>query len=134
MLYPKTLIALSVLLISAVGAHAAPTSSEKAQFAQRIKSADSNHDGLITRVEFLRFRASKFDKLDRNHDGVLSESDVPRFAKNKDRGAEFGQLLHDLDLNHDRQVSRAEFTQGPTRMFDALDSDHNGALNSVELL
>jgi len=132
MLHSKSLLALSVLLLSAVGAQAAPTNADTAQFADRIKGADTNHDKSVTRAELISYRAANFDKLDRDNNGVLTGNDLPSFARASGRAAEFNKILTDFDLNHDGHVSRDEFVQGPTIMFDTLDLNHNGIIEPSE--
>ncbi|WP_338746824.1 EF-hand domain-containing protein [Pseudomonas putida] len=45
---------------------------------------DSNHDGKVSREEFLavaKDRAGDFDKIDRNHDGFISEQEAADHLK-----------------------------------------------------
>ncbi|MGO3983233.1 EF-hand domain-containing protein [Pseudomonas sp. SAS7] len=45
---------------------------------------DSDHDGKVTREEFLavaKDRAGDFDKIDRNHDGFISEQEAADHLK-----------------------------------------------------
>ncbi|MEX5507241.1 EF-hand domain-containing protein [Pseudomonas putida] len=45
---------------------------------------DSNHDGKVSREEFLavaKDRAADFDKIDRNHDGLISEQEAADHLK-----------------------------------------------------
>ncbi|WP_200626124.1 HvfA family oxazolone/thioamide-modified RiPP metallophore [Pseudomonas sp. LAM2023] len=45
---------------------------------------DSNHDGKVSRDEFLvvaKDRAGDFDKIDRNHDGFISEQEAADHLK-----------------------------------------------------
>lgn len=75
----KTVIAygMSCGLFWAVTAAAqtAPNAAPKAQLQQRLKVADANGDGLISRGEAaasLPRLAKRFDALDGNHDGQLA--------------------------------------------------------------
>ncbi len=46
-----------------------------AQRAALIRARDADHNGVITRDEFVRGGMARFDRLDANHDGVLSQAE-----------------------------------------------------------
>ncbi|MFT4076558.1 MAG: EF-hand domain-containing protein [Asticcacaulis sp.] len=136
--------ALSLLLCTLV-LPAAPTLARQAppmppaispeqmqQAINRVKEADSNHDGMITRVEWQTYRTAQFSHFDRNGDGVLSEADRPRLAGRRN-GGRLAEMMALLDQNHDGQVSRAEFVNGPMPAFDQADLDHNGVVDGYEI-
>jgi Ca2+-binding EF-hand superfamily protein len=96
--------------------------------------ADADHDGVVTRAEFLAARAARFDKMDRNHDGVVSRDDLPRRLRRRAKAAgRFDALIAELDRNGDGQVTRAELAAAPPRLFDAADADHDGRVDKAEL-
>jgi Ca2+-binding EF-hand superfamily protein len=99
-----------------------------------FERADTNHDGSVTREEFLAARAEHFAKLDRNSDGYIDSADVPeRLAKRRAQngGADF--LVSQFDANGDGKVSKEEFVNGPTLAFDRADTDKNNVLDAKEL-
>jgi hypothetical protein len=49
-----------------------PEASEKTREQKRLSRYDKDHDGSVSRVEYLAPRRKAFAKLDLNHDGVLS--------------------------------------------------------------
>jgi Ca2+-binding EF-hand superfamily protein len=102
-----------------------------------LQRADTNHDGKITHQEFVDARAQLFSRLDRNGDGYLDASDKPQrlLRRNRDNGSDSarGQALSTLDSNHDGRVSREEFVNAPTRLFDQADTNHDGVVDSAEL-
>lgn len=51
---------------------ALPEATEATREQKRFGRYDKNHDGTITREEYLAPRRKAFAKLDTNHDGVLS--------------------------------------------------------------
>ncbi|MFC4308604.1 EF-hand domain-containing protein [Steroidobacter flavus] len=91
-----------------------------------FERADSNHDGSVTREEFLAARAEHFAKLDRNSDGYLDSADAP-----KRRGGDF--LTGQFDTDGNGKVSKEEFVNGPTTLFDRSDADKNNVLDAKEL-
>jgi hypothetical protein len=95
-----------------------------------FENADANTDGSIARDEFLAARAAAFAKLDQNTDGMLDEADKPAPAR---EGRRHGGLRGRLDANADGKISKDEFVNGATPMFDGADKDGNGALDQQEL-
>lgn len=100
----------------------------------RLTEADTNHDGRITRAEFLSQRATRFDGLDRNHDGVISKKDIGGLASfSSSIKRKFDQLLSFADANHDGMVTRAEFNAAPPLVFEWADKNHDGVVTATEL-
>lgn len=96
-----------------------------------LAQADTNHDGKISRDEFLAARAAQFDRLDRDHDGYLAETDAAALPERAQRG--FHMLLNVADTDGDGRVSRAEWNAMPARGFDRIDANHDGVLDADEL-
>lgn len=100
--------------------------------ADTLAKADLDHDGVVTKAEFINARNAQFKQLDRGHKGVLSVNAVPGFMASTARGAAASELLRSADRNHDGQVTWAEFATAPTPTFDRADIDHNGRLDWSE--
>lgn len=49
-----------------------PEASDKTREQKRLSRYDKDHDGSVSRVEYLASRHKAFAKLDVNHDGALS--------------------------------------------------------------
>jgi Ca2+-binding EF-hand superfamily protein len=112
-------------------------SGARAQVARSgafLDKADVNHDGLITRDEFVTARAATFDKLDRNHDGVWTADDYAMLKRFRPQAADkLDALLAAADADHDGRVTRNEFNAAPTRLFDRVDTNHDGVIDRAEL-
>ena len=129
MIISRTLIvALGTIGIATVPGAALAQSGEG--IADAIERADRNNDGVVSKAEFVAYRASQFDRFDRNNDGYLSRADIPRFVRNPER---FLSRVEPYDFNGDGRVSRAEYNRGPTIAFDRVDTDGDNRVTQNEL-
>lgn len=115
----------------AAPAHAAVPSPDQA--LERMREADTNHDGAVSRAELLAWRKSQWQRLDRNGDGYFTKDDLPRFLQDRWKNGRLGQMLGSFDTNHDGRISEAEFVGGPTLAFDMADTNHDGQVTEAEL-
>lgn len=124
------------ILIAALLAGAALTGSasarERLDPMEMLEKSDANRDGAISRAEFIDARRARFAKMDRNHDGYFSDDDLPRMVR-KRAGEKVDRVVQALDSNRDGRLSRVEFVDGPTRLFDLGDADRNGLIDRYEL-
>lgn len=44
---------------------------------------DTDHDGMITRDEFMSHARTKFDQMDTNHDGTISKDEMMSFKRSE---------------------------------------------------
>lgn len=99
-----------------------------------FERADTNNDGSVTRAEFTDARAAQFGKFDRNSDGYLDSNDVPkRLAARREKNGGGELLAGQFDADGDGKVTKDEFVNGPTALFDRADSDKNDVLDAKEL-
>lgn len=119
----------------ALAAGLAASSAAKAQtmdFVAGFARLDLNHDGLITRAEFIATRHPRFVLLDRNGDHYLTLADIPAFASYLPQAEEARAMLARCDVDHDGRVSEAEFVACSLAVFDAADLNHDGVLTMEE--
>jgi hypothetical protein len=102
-----------------------------AEAYDRLRQADTNRDGFITRQEFTQYRAEQFSRLDRTGDGALTAADRPPAAFRF--GVDHAALLDSFDANGDERVTRSEFASAPTPAFDAADRNGDHVLTQAEL-
>ena len=73
-------------------------------------------------------------RLDRNGDGYFDKDDMSgRLAGRQKTQERLAELVTQLDRDGDGRVSKAEFVDGPTPLFDRADTDHNGELSKEEV-
>lgn len=127
-----------LLTLAACAAASPPPSSgvtgRRADPTALLANADIDHDGRITQAEFIDARGRMFDRLDRNHDGYVSSEDAPRRRARRAQGAgRMAELTAGLDRDGDGRVGRAEFVEGPSRLFDRADANHDQVVDAAEL-
>ena len=105
---------------------------DKATMIERIMQADANGDGQVSRAEMIAWRAQQFSRLDRNSDGFIDMKDVPGLMASRFE-PQIKQLNSQFDANHDGRVSREEFVNGPTPVFDLVDANHDGVVTKDEV-
>ncbi len=124
-------LALATLAVLPNPASAQGTGSP-ADLVARMDQADVNHDGIVTRLELIEWRKANFARFDRNRDGVLSDADIPAFVRGTAIAAPFETMKSQFDSNRDGRVTRDEFVNAPTLLFDAADTNHDNQLTRAE--
>lgn len=113
---------------------AAPANAQPSDPYTLMLSADADDDGKVSRQELIDSRGDMFLKLDRNGDGVLSDADRrksrPRLASIET--VRIDQLKKDFDADGDGKVTRDEFVNGPTPLFDKADANADGFVTKDE--
>ena len=118
------------LLCAAALILAGPASAQ-ADLQPLGRRADVNHDGVVSREEYLAARAAQFDRFDRNHDGYLDSADADVLPETTGRLFQAMEGLADAD--GDGRVSRAEFNGMPARGFDRMDANQDHVLEPDEM-
>jgi Ca2+-binding EF-hand superfamily protein len=136
----KTVLALTALaLASAATLSIASPEGGKADrgaaMHERLKAADTNGDGMISRAEAAALPRinQRFDQIDANKDGQVTAEELHAFhaAHAKHRGA---AMFKHLDKDGDGRISKAEATG--TRFaerFDQADANKDGFVTTEEM-
>jgi Ca2+-binding EF-hand superfamily protein len=123
---------LPIVMLAAIAQPVAANQATDRSLLERMGQADTNRDGNVTRPELLTYRSANFTRFDRNRDGSLSTDDVPAFLRGRASPVDFNALLVQFDVNRDNRVSRSEFVDGPTALFDRADANRDGTLTQSE--
>jgi len=102
----KTMLSL-LAAIGLASASAMAVAAADGHGMERLKAADTNGDGLISKAEAqaaLPRLYKHFDQIDANHDGQVSPEEL-RAAHQQMKNAMFDRI----DANHDGVISRDEF-------------------------
>ncbi len=144
---PHTL--LLALALSASGVALAQQSSPAGEWPthrdiiERLKAADTDKDGQISRAEAeksLPFLAKHFDQIDTNKDGKISPDEL-KAAREKIRWHHRGHrrprfAFFGAGFNHDHVITRDEIVQHNQKVlqdFDAADTNKDGKLTPDEI-
>jgi hypothetical protein len=127
----KTVAALTALALCAFASVAlAEPGDRQGRMLERLKAADTNADGLISRAEAaaLPRLAERFDTIDANKDGQVSFEEL-RAARGNHR---HGHGLKRMDTDQDGKVSRAEALAAAETMFARADANGDGFITQEE--
>jgi Ca2+-binding EF-hand superfamily protein len=135
-----TLLAISTVSIAYAQAPADAPKGERAQkMHERLKAADTDGDGKISREEAnasLPGIAKNFDALDTNKDGSLSKEELAAAGRKQGRGHQMQEHMKAADTNGDGKFSREEANASLpqiARNFDAIDTNKDGFVTKDEL-
>jgi hypothetical protein len=103
---------------------------------------DSNHDGMISRDEWIAFQEKVFAMLDKNHNGKVDESEFasanPEMVSFATGGYASGLLTKEMfkkiDTNGDGVITHDEFVNYQLKIFHMMDTSttHKGMLGQGE--
>ena len=125
--------ALSLTVLAPLAA-AAQQPAPPADAGRFLERADQNHDGVVTKAEFVNSREEMAKKLDRNSDGVIDSRDAPRMRRGKQKYEErMRDINKHFDVDNDGVVTTSEFVNGPTYAFDQADANGDGMVTKEEL-
>ncbi len=101
---------------------------------ERLKAADTNADGMISREEAkaLPRIAAHFDEIDANKDGQITMEELRAFHASR-HGEHAGAFMKRMDTDNDGKISKAEALAAAAARFDAADTNKDGFLTPDEL-
>ena|GEM_PF-1159110 len=95
----------------------------------RFDEIDTNHDGFISRDEFMAAEKKRFDEFDANHDGKVDAKEIassPPLMERNLRTAE--RMIKQWDANNDGVVTKAEYDAKADERFKAQDKEGTGKI------
>ena len=133
----KSVLALTAIALASAATVvvAAPDGQQRhGAMLERIKAADTNNDGFISKAEAaaLPRLAKHFDEIDANRDGQVSFDELRAFHAAK-RGAHGAKMLKSIDTDGDGKVSKAEALAAAAARFDRADANKDGFLTVEEM-
>ena len=118
-----------------------PDAADGQNAAARIKKADTNGDGMISRDEAkagLPMLYKRFDEVDANHDGQVTSEELKAFHEKMQAGRQqkAADRFKKIDTDGDGRISRAEAQAGAPRLakhFDEIDTNKDGFITPEEM-
>jgi EF hand len=112
------------------------------QTQDTMNNIDTNHDGKITKGEWLAYQERVWKALDKDGNGAVSEKQflapspaMATFATGGyARGLQTQEMMHKIDRDGDGTVSHEEFIYDQTALFDLMDTRKSGAVGPREFL
>jgi len=111
-----------------------PQDRRDAVQALTVMKADSNVDGVVDQAEFLALATLRFAKLDGDNTGEIAVTldGVNTVATLDDLKHYKKKRFNHVDLNADQKLTEAEFLASSTDIFNSMDIDGNGTIDTVE--
>jgi len=138
--FTHTLLAIPLFAGLTLAASAFAADAINDHIATMIKAMDTNHDGAVSKSEFLAYEKAQFDAMDTNHDGqvTVAEMDAARMAKLKIKTAvalipSSATIIKSMDLNGDGMVSAEEHAAAAEKDFGTMDANHDSQLTADEM-
>lgn len=104
---------------------------------------DVNHDGMISKDEWMTYYNRMFDAMDKNGSGLLEEDEFVAINPMADFATATTSYAHALatktmfqkiDADHDGTISRAEFLAFHRKIFEMLDKRKEGMVGLVDFI
>jgi len=135
-----TAAALASAAIIAVAAPEGAGGHRHGAMMERLKAADTNGDGMISRDEAkgLPMIARHFEQIDANRDGQVTMDELRAFHEQQRAQREQRRAEHwkKLDTDADGKISKAEAQANAPRLlehFDQIDANGDGFVTPEEL-
>lgn len=126
----------ALVLASIAGIAVAQGNAPHHGFLDRLRAADTNADGMLSRDEAAALPriSANFDAIDTNHDNYITFDELRAFFK-AHHAKRHGDFLKRLDTDGDGRISKAEAATAPrlAQHFDQIDANHDGFLTQEEI-
>ncbi|HET9189535.1 MAG TPA: EF-hand domain-containing protein, partial [Rudaea sp.] len=117
---------------------AAAQSGERAQFAQDVAQhefakLDANHDGVVSKDEYLAAAGTRFDALDTAHTGKLTAQEIaasPMMLRHDEFAAQ--RELRHMGAGADGRVTQDQYLAAAKARFAKLDANGDGFIEAGE--
>lgn len=97
--------------------------------SSRFDEVDTDHDGFISREEFLAGQKKRFDEFDTNHDGKIDAKEMASSAPFMERNLRQAErMLKQWDKNGDGTVTAEEYKEAADARFTARDKEGKGKI------
>jgi Ca2+-binding EF-hand superfamily protein len=131
-------IAILTAAALASAAFAAVAAEGHGDMAQRLKAADTNGDGMISKEEAkaLPRLLKHFDEIDANRDGQITKEEMHAFHAAHEGGkGHHGGFMKKLDKDGDGRISREEAQAAPrlAAHFEEIDTNKDGFITPDEM-
>lgn len=109
---------------------------------QMMHVMDTNKDGMVSKAEWDAFQEKVFDMLDPAKTGFVDAKtfmggDHPRISfatGGYARGLRTDEMFNRIDVNHDGRISRAEFLDYQSHVFEMMDTGKKGMLGPTDFI
>ncbi|HET7923995.1 MAG TPA: EF-hand domain-containing protein [Rhodanobacteraceae bacterium] len=90
---------------------------------------DTNHDGFVSRDEFIAYQKKRFDEFDTNHDGKIDAKEIASSPPLMERNLKTAErMIRQWDKNGDGIVTADEFKQDSVDRFARQDKSGSGKI------
>jgi len=90
---------------------------------------DTNHDGVVTREEYVAYQKKRFDEFDSNRDGKIDAKEIASSPPLMERNLKTAErMIKEWDKNGDGVVSAEEFQAAAADRFARQDKDGTGKI------
>jgi hypothetical protein len=111
------------------GAAAAPGTPEEPARKSPFDEMDTNHDGFVSRDEFLAYQKKRFDEFDTNHDGKTDAKEIASSPPLMERNLKTAErMVKQWDKNGDGVITADEFKQDAEDRFSRQDKEGKGKI------
>jgi Ca2+-binding EF-hand superfamily protein len=114
---------------AAASATQAATPPAGAQRPSRFDEIDTNHDGFVSRDEFIAAEKKRFDEFDTNHDGKVDAKEIASSPPLMERNLKTAErMVKQWDANGDGVVTADEYRKNAEDRFTKQDKDGTGKI------